>query len=846
MRIIAFVFFYLFLLVPASANPKDTLPIPPANLRCGDGKQGYGLYWIDKSTDEVQFKVYRTINKIEDFALYSKIKSTSSATEGTDYFCKIDYIPENFYCYAVTSVNKTGESGGSNVAILPKRPEGFTGTADSIVVALNWNIPADSRILMIFIERSQSPTDGFQIMSPIVGQNGVNYFDYSIDKGVDYYYRIRGAFYDSQAKASSYTLPTKTIGPFRISGPARDYDGEINIQGRNYKYKTFGRQTWMTENLAYLPEVYPSSSISISEKRYYVHGYQGSDVSEAIRTDNYKTYGVLYNWSAASDGNAIKSTDSIGVQGICPAGWHLPSNKEWMELNGNLAIAKTSRDSAFRVNANKRSVARGSAQQSDVDLALPEFREFKALPGGYVQGDSNKFLAIGEVENYWSATHRIKSDRGYQSSEAGKGFGYSVRCLKGAALPIVQTGDITEITETTAHPGGIILGDGGATVTDRGVCLNTLESTAPGINKTSCRTDTGVFNCSLTGLASGTIYFIRAYATNIVGTTFGEQKQFITAGEGALPSVFTGDVSDILGNSAAVGGSFTSYGGATITARGICWDTKKKPEISNNKATSVSGLSTFTGYLAGLKTRTTYYVRAYATNSFGTAYGMEKMFTTSEEVQGGFLDFDSRKYVFKNIGAQTWLTENLAYLPAVSPSSDESKDKPIYYVYGYDGTDVDSAKATANYKTYGVLYNWTAATRACPLGWHLPSQSELTTLIDYLTNYGFGYGGGGKSIANSMAATSGWDSFPLPGTVGQEQAGNNRSGFNVLPGGQRIIANTQQANGIGKVGILWSSSAYGREDKYAYSLALIYSNNVVQPYPTDKKHGFSVRCLKDN
>jgi len=824
---------------------KDTLPTPPANVRCGDGKNGYGLYWIDKSNNEDQFKVYRAINKTEGPVLYVKIKSTSSATQGTDYFCKIDYVPENYYTYAVTSVNKTGESGSSNVTILPKQPAGFTGIADSVSVILHWTYPMDSWITFLFVERSTSPDSGFQIMSPIVSQKGVSYFDYSAEKGVDYYYRIKGAFYDSKTRVTSYTIPSTTLGPFRISVAGKGYDGEINYQGRNYKYKTFGSQTWMIENLAWLPEVYPSGSVSDSIKRYYVYGYQGSVVSEAMKTDNYNRYGVLYNLPAASEGITISSSDTIGMQGICPAGWHLPSNSEWMALPGNLEMAKASRDSAFHADAIRKNIGTDSLQRYAIDIALPVFKKFDPHPGGYVHGDSIKFLAIGEVENYWSATNRIVYERIFHTSDSVRRFGYPVRCLKGAALPMVRTTDIIDIAKTTASPGGNVTADGGTPVTDRGVCWSTIEIPSLSSTKTSGGTGTGVFNCSIAGLASGTIYFIRAYATNSVGTTFGEPKQFISAGKGALPSVETREVAAVLGTSAAVGGSITSFGGAPVTARGVCWNTKKTPVISNNIAAVESDRIVFTGYLAGLNEHTIYYVRAYATNSYGTSYGPEKQFTTTEVPKDDFFDYNGQKYNYKTIGAQTWMTENLAWLPAVSPTAAESYEKPMYYVYGYEGSLVDSAKAAANYKAYGVLYNWSAATKACPSGWHLPGMAEMTTLIDYLTNYGYGFRGSGNTIAKSMAAASGWAASPMPGTIGEDLAGNNRSGFNALPAGQRTVSRTQKANDIGKIAILWLSSTYGREDKYAYSLALFYSNNIVQPYPTDKKQGFSVRCLKD-
>jgi hypothetical protein len=260
MRIIVAVFFCLFLFRPASANIKDTLPVPPANLRCSEGKMGYGLYWIDKSNNEVRFKVYRAVSTDGGYTLYAEVKSSTAETAGTEYFCKIENSPGNFSFFSVTAISKAGEGGASNVAVMPKMPQGLTGTADSIAVTLNWNIPADSWIQMIFVERSESPADGFKIMSPIVGMNRLNFIDYSVDKRVDYYYRVRGVYYDSQTKGTSYTLPSGIIGPFRIPGRSREYDGEINYSGRNYQYKTFGSQTWMIENLAYLPEVYPSSS----------------------------------------------------------------------------------------------------------------------------------------------------------------------------------------------------------------------------------------------------------------------------------------------------------------------------------------------------------------------------------------------------------------------------------------------------------------------------------------------------------------------------------------------------------------------------------------------------------
>jgi len=801
---------------------------------------------MDNSTNEVKFKVYRAINSARDFSAWFEVKSNTQTTTGTEYFCKIEYVPESFYFYKVAAVNKSGNSSPSEVTVLPKRPAGLAVRTDSISAILKWTYPVDNLVNFVFIERSKNPAGEFQIMSPVVNQGGVTYVDYSAEPGVDYYYRIRGVSYDSKSKITSYTIPTEAIGPVRIPGSGKDYDGLVNYQGRNYKYKTFVNQTWMVENLAYLPEVHPSGSISASEKRFYVNGYKGSNFVEAMKTDNFKIYGVLYNWAAASEGVQISSADPIGVQGICPTGWHLPSNKEWVDLWGNLNKVKAARDSAIFTDAVAKGARVYDPQQFIGDFAMPVFNQFKAAPGGFLLSDSTKFHSAGEVENYWSSTSRILADNGIHVSDAGKESGFPVRCIKGPALPLVSTDKAIDITETTAKSGGTVPSDGGAPVLTRGICWNTIGMPAISDNIASNGTGTGAYNCPVTGLKAGTIYFTRAYATNSVGTTYGGQKQFKTTGKNALPSVSTVKVADILGTSVSVNGNISALGGDSVSARGVCWNTKKKPTITNSVAIDRSGKLNFTSYLNRLTPLTTYYVRAFATNSFGTAYGEEKQFTTEAGVKDGTFDYNGRTYAYTTIGTQTWMSENLAYLPSVRPFTVGSNDNPFYYVYGYEGSNVDSAKATANYARYGVLYNWKAATTACPSGWHLPGQGEMTILTDYLTNYGYGCGGYGNRIAKSMASTTGWEPSIYPGTLGNDPATNNQSGFNAIPGGQCYSLPLGISTNIGKGAIFWSATENVRDPSYAFSLVLFYSKDNANPYPNaDKKNGFSVRCVKD-
>jgi len=97
---------------------------------------------------------------------------------------------------------------------------------------------------------------------------------------------------------------------------------------------------------------------------------------------------------------------------------------------------------------------------------------------------------------------------------------------------------------------------------------------------------------------------------------------------------------------------------------------------------------------------------------------------------------DSNTYATVDINGQCWMQENLAYLPSVSPSGAGNGVDPFYFVYGYDGSSVPTAKAEPNYSTYGVLYNYPAATAACPTGWHLPTDAEWLTLANNYNGVG--------------------------------------------------------------------------------------------------------------
>jgi formylglycine-generating enzyme required for sulfatase activity len=187
--------------------------------------------------------------------------------------------------------------------------------------------------------------------------------------------------------------------------------------------------------------------------------------------------------------------------------------------------------------------------------------------------------------------------------------------------PTVTTASITNITTSTATCGGNVTSDGGASVTARGVCWSTSANPTTSNSKTTNGSGTGSFTSSITGLNSNTTYHVRAYAINSVGTSYGSDVSFKTPAY--QPTVTTASITNITTSTATCGGNVTSDGGASVTARGVCWSTSANPTTSNSKTTNGSGTGSFTSSITGLSPATTYHVRAYATNSAGTGYGAD-------------------------------------------------------------------------------------------------------------------------------------------------------------------------------------------------------------------------------
>jgi len=200
--------------------------------------------------------------------------------------------------------------------------------------------------------------------------------------------------------------------------------------GNVYSYITIGNQVWMAENLKYLPSVVGPGTGSQTTPYYYVYGYNGTTVAEAKATANYTTYGVLYNWPAAMNGAASSTANPSGVQGVCPTGWHLPSDAEWTELTDYLGGTSI---------AGGKLKETGTTHWNSPNTGATNETGFTALPGG-LRSDYGAFFNIGNYGFWWSATEYDSTNawRSYMGNGCssvyrgynGKEVGFSVRCVR--------------------------------------------------------------------------------------------------------------------------------------------------------------------------------------------------------------------------------------------------------------------------------------------------------------------------------------------------------------------------------------------------------------------------------
>ena len=419
--------------------------------------------------------------------------------------------------------------------------------------------------------------------------------------------------------------------------------------------------------------------------------------------------------------------------------------------------------------------------------------------------------------------------RAYVTSGSGTSYGnelfFQTNTNAPSLNPTFSAFNISEIGSHTASFSATISSDINH-IASRGFCWSPLPNPTILNNHVEVGKGVGSFSIKQEGFTGGgTKYHARAFAVNSYGVFYGEEKIFFTQFD--VPTIQLSSLKDF-GLSAFAYINIPDSGGKTITQRGIVYSTTENPTTLNDKILSGTGIGEFSITITGLTQKTTYFVRAFASNEVGTAYSNQIKLTTNT-ASTTISDIEGNTYNTINIGNQIWMTSNLStsrfrngvYIPYILNSTQWATTKsPALSFYNHDN----------NFESnYGKQYNWYAVADPqglCPVGWHIPTNSDWTVLSDNL---------GGLNLAGGRMKNAGTTFWIFPSN------GTNASGFNGLPGGFRNVDGTF---GILLHNAYWWS-ATDENEQNAFSRSIVYTDNVLSVNSSLKNQGFSIRCLKD-
>ena len=428
-------------------------------------------------------------------------------------------------------------------------------------------------------------------------------------------------------------------------------------------------------------------------------------------------------------------------------------------------------------------------------------------------------------------------------------------CEKEIQPPVVETSGVSDIGLSSITVSGSLVDPGIGGVSQHGFCWSLAP--APSIEGDSSarlgpRTEPGDFTHDITGLEQNTTYYLRAYAVNEAGIGYGKDKVVKTDRELTVPLVVTNGAHTVTEESAIVGGVVRDDGGSEISSYGVCWDTRPDPDIEGNHKTFSEGTGPYSTSISNLELSTLYYVRAFAINSTGLAYGNEVVFRTNDTP---LTDIDGNVYPTIKIGEQVWMAENLA----VSRYADGTLVPYIPEQEWWDSLRVNEKgfcyymNSNRNRDIYGALYSWSAAVNGqdsidpelepiqgvCPDGWHLPSDGDWKELEMHLgMSAQEADGESWRGNIGGKLKSTGRDFWLIP-NVGA----NNETRFTALPAGDRFPKG--EFFNLGYSTYYWTSSNHDTDYAWARGLGYLF-DSMYRGHQDAKNFGFSVRCVKDD
>lgn len=456
------------------------------------------------------------------------------------------------------------------------------------------------------------------------------------------------------------------------------------------------------------------------------------------------------------------------------------------------------------------------------------------------------------------ATHY--SIRAYAINERYIGYGNLIEFTTDTILPEVTSDTITDIGSSYATFHGTLVSDGGDPSTVVGLCWSSSPNPTNTDNHIEWDGTLGTFNRIIGGIHDS-ICYVRAYATNTIGTVYGDVLSFVPD---TMPTSVHVSLAHLDHDYATMRVTIVCDSTTTNTDRGLWFDTVPQPNLSGADYAATVDDDTFYIHIGNLERASTYYMRGHCISRGELVYSDDYVLLTfAEDGQPcigtpTLTDWEGHTYNTVQVGAQCWMKSNLytTYFPDGTPIpygqqtyNQTSMDEPYYYRLTYDTNWLPS---------YGHAYNWKALTNKstnanvnsqgiCPNGWHVPDDSEWMLLRSY-TGAHYACGDDSTSVAKALADVSGWNTSTVNCSPGAYPANNNLTGFSAFPAGGHMDNNFY----INQVAYLWSRSnqypAFDTTSYYSYGHVFKLSYNVISlSYSSyNYNRAFPVRCVKND
>ena len=529
--------------------------------------------------------------------------------------------------------------------------------------------------------------------------------------------------------------------------------------------------------------------------RDYSAGVMSTSFGKVSGAYNEKLYGLYYNWSVVMDD-----------KGICPHGWHVPTQAEWNTMIGVVVSENGAESDKYAYLLSEGNDWDSQEYDWNTNSSDPQYKpgwfvelrnasEFSAVLTGLAGGSDSEHGTTDALGRFLNRAHSYAESYFWSSTSNGNDRAVSINLSHlGTQLTFnnksINSGYSVRCVRDGESGGGVVSDDPTLSVTsDATASLSVCGSTSASVTYTASITngETGDYNYTWNSVPAGTVDPNHDYSYSVTYTTPGTYtvsctatpKENVTAVDPATMSV-----------TVTVGGC-----PCTVTSVGT-------NEVEGSETNTISAVK----------------------------------------------DAQNQQYRVVKIGSQCWMAQNLRSTSGLTQGTTSSSTDPYYY---------DNTNSTFALEDRGIYYNWLAVMGGnsasntnpsgvqgvCPTGWHVPSKAEWEQLETYLTqNNNYWCGNNSHNIAKAIASTVGWGNSENSCTPGNDMSGNNATGFNALPVGD------YQAN-FGNAGLyadFWTSTLSGN-NPYHYSITTDQAEPAMEAtlLPENKDFGLSVRCVRD-